>query len=200
MGRFAFADVEHASDLVEPQVVLAQRAWIELDPHRRERAAADVDLADALDLRQPLRDDRRREVVHTAARHRVRRHRQNHDGRVGGVHLAIGRVAREVRRQLAARGVDRGLDIARSARRCRDPERTAARRGRAQAAGRGHLAHAGDPAELALERRRHARRHRLRAGARQARVTDDRREVDLRERRDRQQPERQHTREGERRP
>ena len=55
---------------------------------------------------------------------------------------------------------------------------------------RRHLGDAGDRAEAALERRRHARRHRLGARARQLRAHRDGRIVDLRQRRHRQHEER----------
>ena len=54
-------------------------------------------------------------------------------------------------------------------------------------AGRRHLGDPGDAAELALERRRHRRGHRLRAGAGQAGGDLNRRKLHLRQRRDRQE-------------
>ena len=58
----------------------------------------------------------------------------------------------------------------------------------AERAGRGHRRQRRDLAELALERRGDQRRHRLGAGARQLRRDLDGREIDLRQRRDRQRP------------
>ena len=55
-----------------------------------------------------------------------------------------------------------------------------------EVAGGRHLRHAGDAAELALERRGHRRGHRFGARAGQARGHLDRRELDLRQRRHRQ--------------
>ena len=60
-------------------------------------------------------------------------------------------------------------------------------RGEAERARRRHLRQARDLAELLLERRRDGRRHGLRIGARQLRGDLDRRVVDVRQRRDRQQ-------------
>ena len=60
-----------------------------------------VDLADAFDLRELLREDRRRGVVHLPLRHRVRRHRHDQHRRVGGIDLAVGRIAGQARRQRA---------------------------------------------------------------------------------------------------
>ena len=53
---------------------------------------------------------------------------------------------------------------------------------------RGHLVERRDRGELLFERRRDRRRHRLRAGAGIAGGHRDRREIDVRQRRHRQQP------------
>ena len=86
------------------------------------------------------------------------RERQDDRRRIGRIDLAVRRVARQVRRQLAARGVDRGLhvaggrvDVARQIELQHDARA-------AQPARRRHLGHAGNAAELALERRRDGRR------------------------------------------
>ena len=59
-----------------PMPYLLSAGGIELDAHRGQRAAADAHLADALHLRQLLREDRRCGVVHLALRHRVRGQRR----------------------------------------------------------------------------------------------------------------------------
>ena len=51
-------------------------------------------------------------VVDLGQRQRVGRRRQDHDRRVGRVHLPVGRRRRQVLRQLAAGGVDRRLHVA----------------------------------------------------------------------------------------
>ena len=55
----------------------------------------------------------RRGVVHLRLVVGVRRQRQDHDRRVGRIDLAVGRIARQVGRQLAAGRVDGGLHVAR---------------------------------------------------------------------------------------
>ena len=44
-------------NVLKADAVVKYRAGIDLDPHRRQRAADDVDLADAGKLRQPLLQD-----------------------------------------------------------------------------------------------------------------------------------------------
>ena len=64
-------------------------------------------------LRDLLREDVFGVVVDGGDRQHVGVHRQNQDGRIGGVDLAIGRRRRQVLRQLAAGGVDPGLHVLR---------------------------------------------------------------------------------------
>ncbi len=109
-----------------------------------------------------------RRVVHLPLRQRVRGQRQNHDRRVGGIDLAVGRIARQSRRQQAARGVDRRLHVARGAVDVAGQIELQRDARRAERAARGHLGDAGDAAERALERRGDGRRHRFGAGARAA--------------------------------
>ena len=164
---------------------------IELDPHRRQRAAADRDLADA----------RRPGTASAAARSRRRRRsrpaqglggqRQDQDRRVGRIDLAIGRIGAQARRQVGARRVDRRLHVARRAVDVAVEVELQGDAGRADGAARGHLGDVGDLAEMALERRRDAGRHDLRAGAGHAGAcTEMVGKVDLRQRRHRQLEER----------
>ena len=179
-----------APDLVQRDAVLHQGVGLQLDADRRQRSAADGDVADAGDLRHLLRQHRRGEVVHLAGRARLRGQRQDHDRRLRRVDLAVLRHARQGARQQRAAGVDGRLDLARG-----DVDVLAevehhvdARR--SLRAVRGQLADPGDGAERALERRRHRRGHRLGAGPGQVGRDEDHREVDLRQRRHRQQRER----------
>ena len=57
---------ERRPDVFESDAVFVKCVRIEFDPHRRQRAAADDDLADPLDLRQFLRHHRGRRVIKVA--------------------------------------------------------------------------------------------------------------------------------------
>ncbi len=141
----------------------------------------DRDLRDARDLRHLRRDEVLGVLVDLVERQRRRGHGQREDGLIGRVHLPERRRRGQVGRQLAGGGRDGRLDVER--RRIdvavevelqgdlRVPER----------AGRGHRVQAGDRRELLLERRRHRRRHRLRAGAGQTGGHLNRGEIDVRQ-------------------
>ena len=126
-------------------------------------------------------------VIELALRQGIRGQSQDQDRSVGGIEFIIGRVAFERTRQIGARRVDRGLNIARRA--IDVPVETELQRNvrRADAALRGHLGHVGNLAEMSFERRRHRCRHRIRACTRHLRLHSDRRKVDRRQRRDREQ-------------
>src|SRR2546430_12267722 len=81
--------------------------------HRGQRAAAHRDIPDAVHLQQLLRQYGGGRVVHLAAGERLGGEPEDHDGRVRGVHLVVGGIAREPRRQQRARGVQRRLYVAR---------------------------------------------------------------------------------------
>ncbi len=108
------------------------------------------------------------------------------DRRVGRVHLAVRRLERQVRRELAAGGGDRRLHVARGGVDVAIQVELQRDRRAAERARRRHLGEPRDAPEAPLERRRHGRGHRLRARARQRRAHLDGREVDPRQRRDRQ--------------
>ncbi len=74
-----------------------------------------IDLADALDLAKPLGDDRVAVIVNLGRGQSVGGHRQDHDRRVGGIDLAIGGRGGQVEGQVAGRGVDGRLHVARRA-------------------------------------------------------------------------------------
>ena len=168
---------------------LAEPVRIDIDAHRGQRSAAQLDVADARDLQHPLLDDVRHRVVHLSGGLRVRRQRQRDHRLVRGVHLAIGRVLFQRRGQVDARRVDRRLHLARGAvdvlrqvELQRDPRRS-------QRTGRRHLVHARDRRQSPFERGRDTLRHHLRARAgERTRHTDDG-EIDLRQRRHRQRQE-----------
>ncbi len=184
--RVGVGGAERGAHVLGADAVFEQGVRVELDAHRRQRAAAEIDLADAFDLRELLLEHRRRRVVELPLAQRVRGQSQDEDRRVGGIDLAIGRIAPEAGRQVGMRRIDRRLDVARGAvdvAREAELQRDA---GRADGARRGHLGDVGDLAEMALERRRDAARHDLRAGAGQLRLHRDGGKIDLRQRRHRQ--------------
>ena len=162
---------------------------VDVDADRGERAAAELDIADALDLEQLLRQHRGDGIVDLAGRARLRGQRNDHDRRVGGVHLPVGRVRAQRRRQVDPRRIDRRLDVA-----CRTVDVAVERKlqrnaGAAEPRVRGHLGNVGDGAEAAFERGRDAGAHGVGAGTGQAGADRDGREIDLRQRRDRQREE-----------
>ena len=115
--------------------------------------------------------------------------RQQQDRRVGGIDFAIGGLAGKIGGKLAARGVDGGLHVARGGVDVAVQIELQSDVGGAEAAGGSHLRDAGDAAELALERSGHGGGHGFRTGARQAGADGDGREIDLRQRSNRQKPE-----------
>ncbi len=189
LGPVGVRGLDRSAHVLAADAVAVEGEGQQLDPHRRQRAAADLHVADALDLRQPLADDVRHRVVDLPRRQRLRGQRQDDHRRVGRIGLAVGRVRAQGRRQVDARGVDRRLHLARRAVDVARQLELQADAGAADLARRGHLVDAGDRAEAPLERRRHARRHGVGAGAGQLGADRDRRVVDLRQGRDRQHEE-----------
>ncbi len=197
IGKLAFRMVrvrlaEDASHVLQRDAVLVQDGGVQLDADRRQRAAADVHLADPVHLRDFLRQHRGRDVVDPAGWQRVRSERQDDRRRVGRVHLAVRGVARQIGWKLPACGIDgrlhitrRGVDVA-----CEIELQDDV--GGALSARRRHFGDARDAAELALEGRRHRRGHRFGAGTRKGRIHDDGRVSHLRQRGDREVHERKH--------
>ena len=196
LGTIGIGRSERRPHIFKPNAVFEHGVRIELDAHCRQRRATDNDLADAADLRQLLLKDIARRVVHLALRQRLRRHRQNQDRRVGGVHFAISGIGAQAGRQVGARRDDRGLDVARGAVDVAIEVELQRDTGLADAALRGHLGDIGDLAEMTLQRLGDAGGDGLGAGARKLRVDRNGREVDLRQRRHRQFGKSQHA--GER--
>jgi hypothetical protein len=187
---------ERGPYVFEADAVVIERCWIQLDAHRRIGRTVDVDLADARQLRQRLREDRRGQIVELRARQRVRGERENQDRRVGGIDLVIGRIAAQAGWQIGARGIDGRLHVARRAVDVAiQTELQRYARGTHRALRR-HLRHVGNLSEVPFKRTRDAVGHRIGTRARQARLHGNSREVDLRQRRDRELDKREDT--GER--
>ena len=184
LGAVGVGGGERGADVLEPDAIVEDRARIDLDPHRRQRRAGDVDLADAGKLRQTLLKNVGGEVVKLSRRMGGRRHGDDHDRRVGRIDLMVGRVLAQAGRQVDARGVDRRLHVAGGAVDVAIEAKLQRDAGRAERALRRHLVDVGDLAEVALERRRDRRRHGVGARAGHVRLNRDDRKVDLRQRRD----------------
>ena len=176
---------QDGAHVFETDAEVAHLRWIQFDANAGQRAAADRYLADAVNLRELLLENRISRVVHQSRAHGVRGQAENHDRRIGGIDLSIGRLARQSCRQLPGRGVDGGLRVARGGVDIAIQVELQNDAGGAEVAGRGQFGQTGDAAELALERSRHRRRHRFRTRTRQRRLHLDGRELDLRQRRNR---------------
>ena len=189
LGTVGVGRHDRRAHVLQPDAVLVERRRVEFDAHRGQRGSPHRHLPDAFQLRELLREDRRGRVVHLPLRKGLGSQRQDHDRRVGRVHLAIGRVVRQARRQQGARRVDGGLhvvgravDVAAEVELQRDARRPERARG-------SDLGDPGDPAQRPLEGRGHRRGHGLGARAGQLGSHRDGREIHLRQRRHRQQPE-----------
>ena len=177
---------ERGAHVLQPDAVIVERLRVELDAHRRKARAADIDVADAAQLRKPLRQNVAGGVVHLALRHRLRGQRQDHDRRVGRIDLPVDRIARQVGRQVGAGRVDRRFDVARGAVDVAADVELQGDTRLADAALRRHLGDGGDLAEVTLERLGDAGGDGLRTGARQRRRNRNSRKIHLRQRRYRQ--------------
>ena len=177
---------ERGADVLKPDAVVEDRAGVDLDPHRRQRRAGDVDLADARKLRQPLLEDVGGEVIELSGGVGGRRHGDDHDRRVGGIDLMVGRILAQAGRQVDPRGDDGRLDVAGGAVDVAIEAELERDAGRAERALRRHLVDVGDLAQVALERRRDRGRHRVGARAWHIRLNGDDRKVDLGQGRNRQ--------------
>ena len=148
---------ERRADVLEPDAVVKDRAGIDLDAHRRQGGARDVDLADAGKLRQPLLEDVGGKIVELPRRVRRRRHRDDHDRRVGRIDLVVGRIAAQAGRQVDARRDDARLDVARRAVDVAIEAELQRDAGRAERALRRHLVDVGDLAQGAARAARRPR-------------------------------------------
>ena len=144
---------------VQRHALVKQRLRVEVDAHRGQRAAAHVDVADAVNLGDGLRQLSRGKIVQLALGVGIRGEREDHNRRIGRVGLAIGRATWHAARQQALRGVDRRLYIAGGAVDISVEIELHNNARAAQRTGGGHFRHPGDPAERAFKRRGHRRGH-----------------------------------------
>ena len=186
LGRVGVGAGERGADIVEPDTVIKKLRGIDLHPHGGLGAAAGDDLAHPIDLGNFLRQDGVRGVVHAAHGNGVRSERQDHDGRIRGIDLAVGGRVGQVGGKLSGRSVDGRLHVARgSIDIAAQIELQGDGRG-TELARRGHLGNAGDPAELPLQRRSHCGSHGLRTRSWQTCADRDGGELNLRQGRNRQ--------------
>jgi hypothetical protein len=178
---------DHRRHVLKPDAERGQLGRIDLDTDRRLLLPTDGHLSDAGDLRYLLAENVLGVIVDGGERQHVGAHGEDQDRRIRRVDLAIGRRVRQVLRQLSAGGVDRRLDVLRRRVDVAAELELHGDRSAAEGARRGHLRHAGNLRELPLEGRRDRGRHRLRAGAGELRGDLDGREIDLGQRRHRQQ-------------
>ena len=178
---------QHAAHVLQGQAHVGKLAGINLHPHGTFLLAADQHLGYAGDLRHLLRQHDIGVVVDRDQRHLVGLDRQDQDRRIGRVDLAIGRARRQVLGQLRAGGIDSRLHIA--GRRVDVTVQVELQRDTrlAEHVDRGELCHARYLGELPFQRLRHRGGHDFRAGTGIAGADRDRRELDARQRRHRQE-------------
>ncbi len=104
---------QNRANCFEWNAVFVQQRRVQLNAHTRQRASADCYLSHPGNLRQLLRHHRRCRIVHLSLAQHVRSQPQDKDRRIGRIDFAIARIARQVRGQIAAGGIDRSLHIAR---------------------------------------------------------------------------------------
>ena len=157
---------QRGAHVLQADAARGQRVGVHLHVHRRDLLAGDVDLRHAAHPRERLRQHVVGVLVESVDRHRVGADRVDQDrrgwpgwscGKVGGWagSSAAARSAALIAVCTSLRGA---VDVARQVELQRD-------RGRAEAAGRGHLGEAGDGGELLLQRRGDRGGHGVRAGA-----------------------------------
>ncbi|MGY4337305.1 hypothetical protein ACVWW3_002211 [Bradyrhizobium sp. LM2.9] len=186
LGQVDIGAGDHAADVFKADAAGGKRLRIDANTDRGLLLAADADEANARHLRDLRQQDVLRVGVDRGQRQRVRRQRDQHDRRLGRVHLSDRRRVGDIRRQEGARRIDRGQHVHRRAvHRARQLE-LHRELGHAERTGRGELGDAGDLAELLFERRRQRRGDRSRVGAGQLRRDLDSRVVDVRQGADRQ--------------
>ncbi len=174
------------ADILHADAVTVQFVGLQLDSHRRQGAAAQGDLAHALDLRHLLLEHRVGAVVELGRGQGVRRQRQDHDRRVGRVVLPPGRIAPQRGRQIGAGRLDRRLDVARGAVDVAGDVELGDDAGRADIGGRGQFGDAGDGGHALFQRLGDGGGHDLGRGAGQVCLDHHHREGDVGQRRHRQ--------------
>ena len=172
--------------VLQSDAVFEQRLRVQFHANRRLCRTADQHLADTSDLRQTLAHHVARGIVDLPARQGIGRQCQDQHRCIGRIDLAVCRVAAQAGRQIGARRIDRRLHVARgTVDVAAEAELQHDARGADRTAG-GHFGNVGDRSQMPFQRRGNRGRHGVRAGAGKLRLHQDCREINLRQRRDRQ--------------
>ncbi len=180
-------------NILRRDAVGGKRPRIIVDAHGRRRAAAQRNVADAIDLRQFLLQDVRRRVVDLGVGHGLGLQVQHDDRRIRRVDLAVGRIGAQGRRQVGARRGNGRLDVAGGAVDVAVQAELQRDIGAAGRAVRRHFGDVGDQAEMSFQRGRDRGRHDFGRAAGHVGAHLDRRKIDGRQRRHRQDEPRRHS-------
>ena len=161
-----------------------QRSRVDLDAHGILLGAKNLDLAHAVQRRQCRRNDVLGIGVELGEAARAALQRQQQDGRVGGVGLAIAWGRRHVGGQLPQRAIDGRLHVGARLVDIAMQIELQDNRGRALRAGRTDRGYRRNLGELLDQRRGHRVRHGVGRGARQVGGHRNDRKLDVRQRRD----------------
>ena len=115
LGQIGVLQTQHRAHIFKAETKAVQLSRVHIHTHRRKRAAADVHLADSLNLKQSLLNDCRCRIVKFCPIVDAGSKNEDHDRRVGGIDFAVGGVVGKICRQIGASSVDRGLNVARRA-------------------------------------------------------------------------------------
>ena len=162
-------DVDLADDraqLLQAHAVGSQRRRVGHDAHGGLLSAADADQPHARQLRNLLREGRVGQILDLGQRHAVRGHGQRENRRVGGIDLAVNRRRGQIVGQISLRRIDRGLHFLLGHVNVLFQIELQGDDRSAEGAARGHLAQAGQLAELPLQRSGNRRGRNVGAGAR----------------------------------
>ena len=187
------------SHCIQPHTQFVEQGRIQLSAHCRSRAAADKHLANSVYLREFLRQDGISGVIHFWESENVGSEGQDQNGRIGRINFPVRGIAGEIRRKLAAGGIDCRLHVAACSINVAIQIELQNDARRTKLAGRRHLINSGNPPELTFQRRGYGRSHGLRARARQTGRYLYYGKLHLRQRRDRKEVEGQRSRHQQRR-
>src|SRR5580704_1421239 len=184
LGEIGILQAQHGLDVCHGEAVAGELGGIHFHADGGQGAAADVHLADALDLGEFLLDDGGGLVIKPGRPVFVRSEAEDHDRGIGGIDFAVGGIRGEIGGEIGAGGIDGGFDVTRRAVDVAREIELNSDGSCSEATAGGHLGDACDVAELAFERSGDGRGHDFGAGAGETGVDGDSGEVHLRQRRD----------------